>query len=179
MGDTLVVIGGWNMKGHAGGNDWLDTMLVMDLGAETLAWKTVKQPFERRALIAAVRGGKVYVVGGFNEDSEPLKNVEIYDVQADTWTTGPELPGRDRNGFAPAACAIGEHVYASVADGSLFRLGANGDQWEKIATSTPRIVHRLVPVGSQILIVGGAAKGDNLDLVEAVTVARSGGVGEN
>ena len=75
------------------------------------------------------------------------------------------------NGFAPAACTYDGHVFASVGDGSLFRLSDSGSAWEKVTTTTPRIVHRLAPWGSQILVLGGATKGNNLDLVEAVSFA--------
>src|SRR5690606_22965124 len=34
-------------------------------------------------------------------------------------------------------------------------------------------VHRLVPVGSRILVLGGAAKGQNFDLIEAVSIQPS------
>jgi hypothetical protein len=63
---------------------------------------------------------------------------------------------------------VGGRLYVSVADGTLYRLDTTGKAWEKVAATTPRIVHRLAAHGGEILVVGGAAKGDNLDLIEAV-----------
>lgn len=166
----LYVIGGWSMHGAEGGNTWLKTMAVLDLKAERPEWKSVPQALERRALIVAVLDSKIYVIGGFNEDDEPSRKVDIYDTATGTWSSGPELPGKDMNGFAPAACTLEGRIYASVGDGSFLRLRADGSAWEKIAKSTPRIVHRLAPSGSQVLIFGGADKGSNFDLIEAVDV---------
>ena len=69
VGDTLYVVGGWNMLGHDG-EDWCDTMLALDLANPAAGWKTLPQPFQRRALIAAVTGGKLSVIGGFTEEEE-------------------------------------------------------------------------------------------------------------
>ena len=76
--------------------------------------------------------------------------------------------GPARNGFAPAACVLDGRLYASVMDGSLLRLDEKANRWELVAKTTPRIVHRLVPHGDEILIVGGANHGGNFDLIEAV-----------
>jgi hypothetical protein len=58
-----------------------------------------------------------------------------------------------------------------VADGTLCRLNERDNRWDRVAATTPRIVHRLAPLGEdQILVIGGAVNGDNLDLIEAVTV---------
>jgi N-acetylneuraminic acid mutarotase len=166
-GDLLVVVGGWNMKGRNEDSEWLNTTLVMDLSQPKLSWKKVKQPFERRALTAAVHNGKVYVAGGFTEDSDPSKQVDVYDPAADRWTTAPELPGKPLNGFSPAAISDGKTLYVSVADGTLYRLDEKANAWAPLASGTPRIVHRLATNGSKVLAVGGAAKGVNLDLIEA------------
>jgi N-acetylneuraminic acid mutarotase len=170
VGDTLVVVGGWNMTGK-GGNDWLGNMLTMDLSAAKLEWTTRKQPFERRALIAAVSDGKVYVIGGFDEDSNVIRKVDIYDPKAGTWGAGPDLPGKERNGFSPAACSLDGRLYISVADGTLYRLDGAAKAWTKVAATTPRIVHRMAAHGSDLLVIGGAAKGENLSLIENVTIA--------
>jgi uncharacterized GH25 family protein len=172
--DKLFVVGGWNMKGEAGGNDWLKTMLVMDLAADNPEWKSVEQPFQRRALIVAVRHGKIYVLGGFDEADEPSLRVEIYDPNTSNWTTGPDLPGHKMNGFAPAACTMNDQLYVSVGDGTMYRLNDTENRWDEVARTTPRIVHRLAPHESQILVIGGASKGDNLSLIEAVTVEGNG-----
>ncbi|HYE21167.1 MAG TPA: hypothetical protein VEA69_22160 [Tepidisphaeraceae bacterium] len=168
IGDTLYVLGGWDMRGAKGGNHWLDHMITLDLSAKDATWQKIEQPWERRALIAAVLDGKLYAMGGFDDQSDPSRRVEIYDPATKKWSNGPELPGQDRNGFAPAACVHRGRLYVSVADGSLFRLGAG--TWDKVAQTTPRIVHRLVSDGGRILVIGGATKGGNLDLVEAVAI---------
>jgi N-acetylneuraminic acid mutarotase len=170
IGGTLYVVGGWNMLGHDG-EKWCDTMLALDLANPSAGWKTLPQPFVRRALIAAVDDGKLYVIGGFTEDEEASRNVDIYDPATGTWAQGPRLPGEDLNGFAPAACTVGGLVHVSVADGSVHRLSQAGCHWEPAASVVPRIVHRAVSDGDDhLLLVGGAANAENLDLVERVPV---------
>jgi hypothetical protein len=142
----------------------------LDLSAKDTQWKSIPQPFRRRALVAASFKGKVYVIGGFLPDDEPSLQVDIYDPAANNWTIGPNLPGENENGFGPAACTDGENLYASVADGSLSRLTLSGEGWDKVSTTTPRIVHRMVTHASEILILGGAAKKKQLNLIEPVTI---------
>ena len=78
MGDKLIVVGGWALKGGAR-TEWRDSLAVLDFAAGRLEWKTVKQPFTRRALIAAPFSGKMYVMGGFDENSRVARAVSIYD----------------------------------------------------------------------------------------------------
>ncbi|HZZ82840.1 MAG TPA: kelch repeat-containing protein [Gemmataceae bacterium] len=170
----LYVIGGWNMRGEDG-EDWLDKALVLDLKADAPTWQEIDQPFQRRALIVTVHDGKIFVIGGFNEDNVPERRVDVYDPAQKTWSTVAELPGQDHNGFAPAACTLGGRVYASVADGSLLRLDTAGKKWDLVTKLQPRIVHRLIPHGAQLLLVGGARGGDNLASIEAVTIDKATG----
>lgn len=172
VGDTLYVVGGWNMLGHDG-EDWCDTMLALDLTNPAAGWKTLPQPFSRRALIAAVDEGKLYVIGGFTEEEEASRRVDIFDPATGTWAQGPDLPGESLNGFAPAACTVGGVVHVSVADGSVHRLAEAGCHWEPVASVVPRIVHRAVSDGDDhLVLVGGAANAENLDLVERVPVGK-------
>ncbi len=111
----------------------------------------------------------VYVIGGFNTDGEASRDVDIYDPAKGEWSKGPRLVAPDVNGFGPAACVLKGKLYVSVADGSLYRLNTAGNGWDRVAATTPRIVHRLVPNGSQVVIIGGAAGKKQLDLIEALT----------
>jgi N-acetylneuraminic acid mutarotase len=168
FGDKLLVLGGWNMKGTAGGNEWPKNALMLDLSASTPQWTSIPQPFQRRALIAAVHDSKVFVIGGFDEHDDPTLEVNIFDPAKSEWTKGPDIPGRSRFGFAPAACTLDGKLYVSVMDGSMYRLDDAGKKWEPVAKTTPRIVHRLIPHNGQILVLGGADRGGNFDLVELV-----------
>jgi N-acetylneuraminic acid mutarotase len=168
-GNKLIVVGGWNLTGSSDDAQWLDTAFVLDLSAANLHWTTVKQPFQRRALIAATYRDMVYVIGGFDSDSQASRDIDIFDPVKDRWSKGPRLPAPDDNGFGPAACVLNGKLYVSVADGSLYRMNLAGSAWDKVAALTPRIVHRLVPNRSQVLIIGGATGKSQLDLVEAVT----------
>ncbi len=170
IGNTLYVVGGWNMLGHEG-EDWCDDMLSLDLANPEGGWKTLPQPFVRRALIAAVADDKLYVIGGFTDEEDASLDVDIFDPATATWSKGPTLPGESMNGFAPAACTIKGRVHVSVADGSVHRLADDGSKWEAVASVVPRIVHRAVPDGdAHMILVGGAANAANLDLVERVPV---------
>lgn len=168
VGSKIIVAGGWKMNGKEKDSDWYATAAVLDLDSKPLAWKEVKQPFQRRALNAAALDGKVYVVGGINDEDEIELRVDIYDPARDTWTTGVPLPGPKRNGFSPAACTAGRRLYVSTADGKISRLSESGDAWQQVGQlKQPRIVHRMVAFGDHAIVtIGGASKGDNVALTE-------------
>jgi len=173
IGDTLYVVGGWDMQGEEGGQVWADTMFALDLSKDATAgesaWERLPQPFLRRALIVAVADEKLFVMGGFTDAEEVSQQVDVFDPASGEWSRGPELPGGGFNGFAPAACTIDGTIYLSVADGRLHRLPSGGDAWEPVAKVSPRIVHRMVSVGSDaVILLGGAHGRENLDLVERI-----------
>jgi outer membrane protein assembly factor BamB len=169
IGHQLFVVGGWTMKAN-GPTEWPKTMEVLDLAAEKPEWRSVAQPFTRRAFIAAAFDDRIYVLGGFDEKSRVVRGSSIYDVARGTWSDGPALPGGAMNGFGPAAAAAQGRLFVSVDDGSVHRLSAAGTSWEPVGRATPRIVHRLVASGDDLLIAGGAAKGTNSDLIERMAV---------
>ncbi len=168
VGDKLFVMGGWNMGGGSSAA-WADTMDILDLSTATPTWTSVPQPFERRALIATVADNRIYILGGIDSEDSVQLAVNVFDLQQMTWSEGPALPGTQMNGFSPAACTLDGRVYVSVGDGTLHRLNAAKDGWEQVGTNTPRIVHRMVPDGPRMLILGGAASGKNLDVIEVAT----------
>lgn len=171
-GDKLIVVGGWQQKGAGTEAAWHTTTLVRDLKKFHSKWESVPQPFKRRALTAAVLAGKVYVLGGMNEEEKIELTVNIFDPAKNEWSLGPNLPGPRRNGFSPAACEAGGKLFVSTGDGKVWQLSPKGDAWDEIATlKQQRIVHRIVPTGRQsLLILGGAFGGDNIALTEEVTL---------
>jgi hypothetical protein len=169
IGDKLFVVGGWTLNGPKP-TKWLDTLEMLDLSTDKLEWKSAKQPFQRRALIAASYSEKMYVLGGFDEHGKIVKEVSIYDPATGVWTNGPVLPGNEIDGFSPAACVHDGGLYVSVADGGLYRLDESKQQWEKSGKATPRVAHRIVSDRKTILVIGGADKGNNSDLIEAVAI---------
>jgi outer membrane protein assembly factor BamB len=115
----------------------------------------------------------MYVLGGFDEHGDVVRTVSIYDPAAGGWSEGPLLPGgAATDGFAPAACVHDGKLYVSVADGGLYRLDERGQRWQKAGQATPRVAHRIVSDGRRILVLGGADKGNNSDLVEAFKISR-------
>jgi hypothetical protein len=168
VGDTLYVIGGWALEGSK--SVWRNTMLAMDLSAAQPQWRSLPQPFERRALMAAALDGKIYVVGGMNSQQKVVRDVSIFDPATKEWSAGPELPEATNAGFAPAVGVHRGELYVSIADGTLLRLDRAANAWAKAGESAPRVAHRLASCGDKLLVIGGAAKGKNFDLVEAVAV---------
>ncbi len=169
IGDQLIVTGGWDMEGSAG-QHWAQTILTLDLSAPRLEWKSAPQPFRRRALIAAAYQGRMWVMGGITDAGNVVGEVDIYDPRTKAWTKGPALPGSGVNPFAPAAAVDANRLYVSVADGTLYRLNRSEQAWEKVGSGTPRVAHRAVADGGSILVMGGAEKGKDLDLIEVFSV---------
>jgi hypothetical protein len=173
VGDTLVVVGGWNMRGPDG-DDWFDDALTLDLRRPDAGWAAVKQPFRRRALQAAALNGKVYVVGGLDEDGNVLTHVDVFDPAAKAWLAGPPIPGEDRAGFSPGVAVVNGRLIVSAGDGAVARLSTDGARWEVVTRVAPRVVHRAVAAGrGSVLLLGGAYAGVNLDGVERVAVEPS------
>jgi N-acetylneuraminic acid mutarotase len=173
VGDRLYVLGGWKMNGGGNKPRWHETACVLDFGCKPLKWESVPQPFARRALTAAVLGGKVYIIGGMNAESRIERTVNIFDAASGRWSIGPELPGITRNGFTAAACVAGACLYVSPADGKLYRLSAKGAAWQEAgALVQPRIVHRMVAGdGGRLIVLGGASKQGNVARTETVEPA--------
>ncbi|MBM3759270.1 MAG: hypothetical protein FJW36_03375 [Acidobacteria bacterium] len=170
--NQLIVTGGWLLKG-AESTTWSNTTLTLDLSRPDAQWQSVSQPFARRAFITAVHNNKMYVLGGITEAGAVSADVNIFDPKTSTWSKGTPLPGQATTNFAPAAAVLANQLYVSLADGSLIRWNEALNRWVDVAKSAPRLAHRMVADSGRLLIIGGAEKGKNLDLVEEVSLAAS------
>jgi N-acetylneuraminic acid mutarotase/uncharacterized GH25 family protein len=170
-GDKLVVVGGWEQKGKGQKAVWHETTLVLDLAAKNPEWKSIPQPFKRRALTAAAVGSKVYVIAGLGEQISQ-KRVDVLDLETGKWSMGPEIPG-DKVGFSPAAGTVNGRVIVNTFEGPLYRLSTAGDAWEKVGTvAHKRMVGRLVPHGTDsVVLVGGASSMGNVGEVEVIKLS--------
>lgn len=162
LGDAIYVVGGWSMQGDDE-KQWHDTAWKLDLKQQPLKWQALSQaPFRRRALAVAAHDGKIYAIGGMQEEGGPTSRVSIYDPATDKWTEGPNIQGEGKMaGFGSSAFATGGRLYVSTIDGSLQRLKSDGSAWDVLGeTTTARFFHRLLPFDDQhLLAVGGANMG--------------------
>jgi hypothetical protein len=80
--------------------------------------------------------------------------------------------------FSPAAGTVNGRVVVNTAAGGLFRLTSDETAWEKVGgTDKPRIVARLIPIGtSEALLVGGASRAaaGNVADIEVLKIAEKG-----
>lgn len=169
--DKLYVIGGWHMQGAGKQSNWHKKVFVLDLNNGKAKWETIEQPFRRRALSAAVSGGKIYVIGGLLAERGMSKSVDIFDPKTGKWSKGPDLPKSRMSGFSPAVAVAGDQIYVSVANGDVLRL-TGGKIWEPISKlKHTRLVHRVLPLNEESLVViGGSTRGGNVEEIETVSL---------
>ena len=142
IGDTLFVVGGWQLDHEAKGGAWPAEMFTLDLSTEGASWERKATPFARRALAVATVDGKLYVLGGMDAKREISSNVEVYDPQTGEWTRAADFPGA---GFGMAAVGANGSLYASGADGVVHRLDPRSGAWQDATSMVlPRFFHRLV-----------------------------------
>lgn len=171
VGDKIVVVGGWQLRGAGTEPLWHSTAEVLDLGAESPAWQTFPQPFQRRALAVAAAEGKVYALGGLGDDGTS-RRVDIFDPATGHWSPGPELPemsGRLK-GFGVSAFGVGDRIYLSGADGVVHALSPGESAWSKNLAKLrqPRFFHRLLRHRESLLFLGGASDKGHLDSIETL-----------
>ncbi|WP_254508786.1 Kelch repeat-containing protein [Anatilimnocola floriformis] len=174
IGDTIYVVGGWNLKGGRSG-DWHKTAWKLDLTQAKPQWQSLPEPpFQRRAISVAAHNGKLYVIGGMQPPGSPSRRTDVFDPATGKWTEGPELLGEGQmTGFGNSSFATGGKLYVSTINGDLERLSEDGKQWEIIAKMpTARFFHRMLPVDDKhLLVVGGANMAEGkYDQVEIIAI---------
>ena len=167
-GDTLYSGGGWNMSGPDREHVWHDTVIALNLNQPDKGWRTIQQPFKRRAIAMAAADGKLFFMGGMDDNNDTSRAVDIYDLKQGKWSSGPELPQGPMGGFGAAACSVGDTVYVSTYVGRIFALSPGDTDWREVAEpSGPRFFHRMVPGpdGTLVLIAGASRRdGHKADL---------------
>jgi N-acetylneuraminic acid mutarotase len=130
-------------------------------------------PVFRQELATGVLDGKVYVLGGYNENHSSTATVEVYNPTINTWTFAHPLP-------FPV-----NHNAAAVAGGKLYSFGAGAGQtfvynpgnnsW--IARASSHYVHSLTAavgvIDNKIYIAGGADTPSERELEVYDTVANT------
>ena len=171
--DFLVVAGGWELRGSASDPLWERTVYALDLKAlddeEIGEWRVLtRTPIGVRANAAAGFDGRLWVLGGLDDNGDPSSRVDIYDPAIDTWTTGPDLPASGSlNGFGADAVTVNGVLLVSQADGRVHAIRSGEDRWTHAGDlAERRFFHRLVSDGQSLFAVAGANRTGHLRSVE-------------
>ena len=120
------------------------------------SWLTLApMPSFRQELATAALNGKIYVIGGYNENTVSTDTVEIYDPATNKWTSAHPIP------FAL------NHNSAAVAAGKLYSFGGLSkqafvydpvsDTWSAVASMNS--IHDATPavgvINDKIYVAGG------------------------
>ena len=88
MGNKLIVMGGWGIDGDG---TLAETIEILDLAKNRRG--RAAQPFKRRALMAAAFEGKMYAIGGFDENNETRARGIGLRPATGAWSQGFKTPG--------------------------------------------------------------------------------------
>ena len=158
INDTLFVVGGWQLAGPGHG-EWHESAWQIDLGDENPQWRSIPEPpFQRRALAAASFNDKLVVLCGMNSDGEVTQRVDCYDPASGKWERLADFPGEGVHGFGISAFNDGTGLYASGAEGAVYRLADDGSHWDAVGTlEKARFFHRILPAEAGLIAVAGAS----------------------
>ena len=126
LGGKLYVMGGCGVMGGCHGDTAIDEAEVYDPKAD--GWQPLSSmPTARYCLATAAVAGKVYAIGGVNDDEDFCDAIEAYDSISDAWTRAASLP-----------VARSSHT-ATVVEGKIYVLGGNIDDDEDGRVATDRV----------------------------------------
>jgi N-acetylneuraminic acid mutarotase len=163
-----------------GGSDSTDGRATAHDSA-TSRWRPLHDATLRRTEVGAARIGRyIYVVGGFLPSTATTAAVERYDIEGDRWKRLQPMP------VAVNHPAVASHrgrlyVYGGYTDssfgpvtGTLQRFDPRSGSWVQLPGSAhPRAAAALAAVGGRLYAVGGAAAGQQLDVLEVFDLASS------
>lgn len=169
IGNTIYVVGGWQLAGE-GKTTWHDTAWSMDLQSTNRKWVAIAAPpFQRRASATVAHQGKLFVIGGMNEQGRPTKAVSMYDPANNTWRSAADLLGEQpMAGFGAGAWSSDGQLVVTTYEGAIQRWDDATNGWHLLGKSRDaRFFHRLLPLNDgKLLAIGGAnmESGKFLDL---------------
>jgi hypothetical protein len=170
VGNRLLVVGGWELGGSKP-SVWHDTAIQTDLSSSHPVWEELpKPPFRRRAISLGAHHGKVYVLGGMQEEGGLTTTTYVLDLAAGKWSPGPKLPGEGLEGFGGCALECGDRLFATTYSGKLYYLSEDGQAWRDAGQpGQPRFFHRMLCAGdSSFIVLGGANMQRGKDLSVAI-----------
>lgn len=158
----IYVAGGWKLGGKGTKGVWSEDLLIFEPAAAPGApgvWKSVPQPFARRALAVVVAGGKLYAIGGIERQGGTSRRTDVYDLATGKWSEEAKLPYvGDLDGFGVAAVATEHGILMSASDGIVQALAATGGEWRDAGRRwrEHRFFHRLLTYKDTLLAIAGA-----------------------
>lgn len=114
-GNVLYLVGGYQSPNYLG------TIRAIDLASMSVRTLPGRLAQPRIGVAAAVVGGRIYLIGGYNRGGEQ-RVVDVLDAATGQVTPGPELLG-GRSGAA-----------AAVMDGQVYLIGGAGDNAQSTAS---------------------------------------------
>ena len=171
-GQTIYVVGGWAL--HDGKEtDWHTTAWKLDTAAADPAWQPLPTPpFQRRALVLALVGQRLFVIGGMDHESGPSSRVDVLDLNENAWSQVESLPGPPMAGFGAGALVADGRLFVTTMPGTVLRL--DDRSWTPVGQiERGRFFHRVVAGGDGALLLGGTSMqhGKFVDL-ERLTLPR-------
>ncbi|XZE51781.1 Kelch repeat-containing protein [Planctomycetaceae bacterium SH139] len=169
IGDTLYVVGGWQLAGDAD-STWHTTAWSLNLADKDAQWQAITEPpFVRRALATVAHQDKLFVIGGMNQKGGPTKDVAVYDPKTNSWDQVTELLGeQSMAGFGAAGWSHNGKLVVTTYEGDIQCYDDAKQIWRQLGkTADARFFHRLLPLDQTHLVsIGGAnmEAGKYLDL---------------
>lgn len=157
---SLIAVDG--MLYAVGGEDGAIDMYVFDLTARE--WTTLAAPLEtgRRGAAAVRINAEIWLAGG-SRDGETSARVDIYDLEADAWRRGPDLP-QPRAGHAMTALNGAIHILGGRSSDMRqtlrdhLVLDAGASRWRQgVALPATRTEAAALALGDEIWLIGGGA----------------------
>lgn len=131
---------------------------------DTRNWEGLPQMSTKRyGCAAAVVGGKIHVVGGWNGETR-LATVEVFDVESKTWDTTSSVPNMSTPRTGCAAVALGQFLVVNggydnddnlLSSVEVYEIGTR--YWKKLPKkmSTPRAYFGAAILGEDQLVIAG------------------------
>jgi N-acetylneuraminic acid mutarotase len=150
----------YSVAGYNGSADVSDSYVY---SGSTQAWSAIAPlPQALEAAGGAFLNGKMYVVGGWDVNGDPLNTLYVYDPSSQTWTQGPNLP---ESVSGPAVTTLNGKLYVvggcttgscSPGTDAAYSYSPNSDSWTQLANyPTVAAFAGCAGVDSEVVCAGG------------------------